>query len=477
MIWTFLAFAHFRESGDGLTLVWSSGIALREVFDLARTYGPLAVALLGFAAHSESSFAQNLPGPADPGRLEDRFDKPQTPRATEELELRAPESRVDQPRQGGFEFQLLKLRIEGGTVYEPASMIPIYQEFLDKPAGLDELREIARRITRKYRRDGYILTRAIVPAQEITDGIAQIQVIEGYIDDVRFNLPETVGIQGADLLSRYAAKIRESRPLCARDLERYLLLASDLPGLEVRSVLRPSDNLVGAAALDLQLIHTPLSGSISYDNRGSRFVGPEQSLTSVYVNSILGQSDQTVLFLALARKRDELFFAELRHSFSLGTEGVTLTFAGSRSDSEPGFSLDILDVQSTGTKFSALVTYLAVRSRARNITFGSGFELRSVSTDLLGDRLSRDRLRVLRASASIDFVDRYRGVSLLALEVSQGLNVLDARGANDPNISRQDGKAKFTKSAFPDNGFRQFPAISASSYRLPDSTHSTLCYR
>ena len=68
-----------------------------------------------------------------------------------------------------------------------------------------------------------------------------------------------------------------------------------------------------------------------------------------------------------------------------------------------------------------------------------------MTSDLLGDRLSRDRLRVLRANANYDFVDRYRGVSLVGLELSQGLNIFGARGANEANTSREDGKAKFTK--------------------------------
>ena len=50
-----------------------------------------------------------------------------------------------------------------------------------------------------------------------------------------------------------------------------------------------------------------------------------------------------------------------------------------------------------------------------------------------------------RANATYDFADRFRGVSLVALELSQGLNILDARGANEANTSREDGKTNFTK--------------------------------
>ena len=337
------------------------------------------------------------------------------------------------------------MKIESATVYTTTQLRPLFREFLGKLASLKELQEISRRLTRKYRRDGYILSRAIVPAQQITDGIARIRVVEGYIDDVRFDLPRPIATIGGDLLSRYAQKILANRPLRAKDLERYLLLASDLPGLNVQSVLQPSDENVGAATLDLNLAHTPLSASVSYDNRGSRFVGPEQSLASVYLNSVTRRYDQTAIRLALARESDELIFVDIRHSMPIGSEGLRFSFEASHSNSEPGFTLDPFDVQSTSTKFATRVTYPFVRSRSGNMTFGTSLEARRVTSDLLGDRLSRDRLRVLRANATYDFADRFRGVSLVALELSQGLNILDARGANEANTSREDGNTNFTK--------------------------------
>ena len=405
----------------------------------------MAFAVAGIVVVSGSSLSQQIPGPAEPGRLEERFDQPAIPRATEKPLLPVPETPFERALPEGPQFRLRELHIEGVTVYTTAELNPLCREFLDRPASLGELQEISQRLTRKYRRDGYILSRAVVPAQRITDGTARIRVVEGYIDDIRFDPPGSTPTFGGEFLPRYAKKILESRPLKAADLERYLLLSSDLPGLNIRSVLKPSDRNVGAATLDLILAHTPLSASLSYDNRGSRFVGPEQFLASAYFNSVIWQFDQTTVRLARTRDSDELKFVEIRYSIPIGSEGLRLSFEANQSDSEPGFTLKSFNVQSASTKLATGVSYPFVRSRARNITFGSSFEAQSVNSDLLGDRLARDRLRVLRANATLDFVDRFHGISLVALEVSQGLDILDARGANEANTSREDGKANFSK--------------------------------
>ncbi|HBF99532.1 MAG TPA: ShlB/FhaC/HecB family hemolysin secretion/activation protein, partial [Alphaproteobacteria bacterium] len=48
------------------------------------------------------------------------------------------------------------------------------------------------------------------------------------------------------------------------------------------------------------------------------------------------------------------------------------------------------------------------------------------STDLRDTLLSEDRIRAARIGVSGDMVDKLRGISLLDLELSQGLDILNA---------------------------------------------------
>ena len=99
---------------------------------------------------------------------------------------------------------------------------------------------LAQKITSKYGNDGYVLSRAIVPPQQLSpDGaIVHIDVVEGYIDKVEW--PRQLA-RYRDFFTAYAAKITAQRPVNIRTIERYLLLAGDLPGLKFKTSLRPSE--------------------------------------------------------------------------------------------------------------------------------------------------------------------------------------------------------------------------------------------
>jgi hemolysin activation/secretion protein len=59
--------------------------------------------------------------------------------------------------------------------------------------------------------------------------------------------------------------------------------------------------------------------------------------------------------------------------------------------------------------------------------------------------LLSDRIRTIQIAALYDFVDKWNGVNVLDLQLSQGLDILGARVPGAPNLSRADGRSDFTK--------------------------------
>src|SRR6185503_17583679 len=101
--------------------------------------------------------------------------------------------------------------VTGSTVYTPEQLAPIYKDRLGKQVTLLDVYQIAAAITAKYRSDGYVLSQAIVPQQQIRAGVVQIQVIEGRIN--RITIRDEDKITSYNYLLRYAEKIKESQPL------------------------------------------------------------------------------------------------------------------------------------------------------------------------------------------------------------------------------------------------------------------------
>ena len=113
--------------------------------------------------------------------------------------------------------------------------------------------------------------------------VVRIQIIEGYIDRVEW---PAVLSKYRDFFSYYAAKITAERPINISTLERYLLLASDLPGLKFKNSLKASPTNPGAATLVVEVVEKPVDVFARIDNRGTKARGPLQYFTSISLNNL-----------------------------------------------------------------------------------------------------------------------------------------------------------------------------------------------
>ncbi len=111
-------------------------------------------------------------------RLHEQFEEPVAPRA--EFNPTIPDS-ADAITADRIKFALSGINADGSTVYSGRDLLPLYENFLGSEVSLTDVFQIARRITVKYRGDGYILSRAVVPAQQIQAGVVTIDVVEGFV--------------------------------------------------------------------------------------------------------------------------------------------------------------------------------------------------------------------------------------------------------------------------------------------------------
>ena len=387
-------------------------------------------------------YAQVVPPTAEPGRTEKRFEPQKAPRSSEEPVLPEMKEPGIPHQEKAVKFILSGVVIQGATVYEQADLQEHYQEFIGKEVTLAELEEIAASITVRYRNDGYILTRVIVPSQTIKNGIVHLRVIEGYIDKIMIE----GNIRGTrELLRVYANQIAQSRPLNSKVLERYLLLMRDLPGVYVRSVLQPSKEMPGAADLHIAVEHEVVNSFASFDNRGSRYIGPYQIGLGTRLNSALGAYERTGVRVITATQNKELRFIEVTHEDQLGSEGTVLETNASFTRSRIGFDLKDLGIVSRNLNVGARVRHPFIRSRAKNLSATLGFDYRNSKSKTLGNRLTYDRIRAFRGAVDFDFIDRLQGINLLSGTVSQGLEILHSTERNGIDLSRPRGFTEFTK--------------------------------
>jgi hemolysin activation/secretion protein len=380
-----------------------------------------------------------------PGRERDRFQEPAPPRAQPAGAAITLPSTVAPAGAESMTVVLRGVRIEGATVYRFDELAPLYQDIVGRSVPLTAVYDIAARITARYGSDGYVLSRAIVPPQQLSPNgaVIRIKVIEGYIDRVEW--PASLS-RYRDFFSDYTAKIVADRPTNIRTMEHYLLLAGDLPGLKFRNSLKPSANEQGGATLVVELIEKPLDAMVRLDNRGTKARGPEQGFGTATFNNALGIHEALTLAYASAFQPKELQYLFAGYRQVLNSDGLVAFVNASYSPSKPGLPVDpVLEYKTRSFVGETGLSYPVIRQRERNLTLTGLAFLSEDASDVFGEPLFRDRLRGVRFKTDSDLADPFGGINQLNTVFSHGFQGFGSTENGNLLASRGDGHVNFSK--------------------------------
>jgi len=346
--------------------------------------------------------------------------------------------------KGAAEIHLTPKTIEivGSTYFTQAQLQAFAAPLIGKNVTLADVFAVAEAITKAYSDAGYPLSLAFVPAQEIKNGRVRIQIVEGYVAQV-----EISGNAGASgrLLKAYGEKIKSARPLTKAVLERYLLLANELPGLSVHAVFDRGEEGVGGVKLILVTTYKATDAGVSVNNRGSRAVGPQRMALDFTEFGNLTGRETIRLNLVKTLKPRELSYFYAGIETLLGLNGTKLGLIGTVSHARPGLdSLVALGFRSVGHTATLELSHPFVRSRAFDLELKASFEADDLRSYFGVTPHSHDKMRVLRGDAHFDFPDSSGGLNDIDVLVSRGLKAFGATADSDPLKSRPNGSSSVT---------------------------------
>ena len=417
-----------------------------EVVAVARHISCSALSLIliyliaGVVLALRVSAQPTLPPSTDPSRVQQRFDTVPTPADNPPTlpEIRGAQTEAPSDLGASVTFTLHEIRLEGDSVLPLDPWREYSKQYIGRSVNGNDIFELARRLTSLYRDDGYILSQVIVPTQSLADGVLTLRVVEGYIAEVHIDGDPVAH----DMLEKIGARIKASRPLRARDLERYLLLGNDLPGVSLRSVLTPSLT-PGAADLTLiaQLRKVEGNALPTLDNYGSRYLGPNQLSAWTTINQVFNGNDE-LQANAMSADNSELGYWKLGYGRVVNVEGLRIDANVSRARTRPGQSLEEFEVRGRADAVSLSLSYPLLRRSSHNLRMRLAYDHRDVETDVLGELVIEDRIRALRLGTTWTVFDAAGGNNQFDLEVSRGIGGTEA---DDLLKSRADADGKFTK--------------------------------
>ncbi|MGI4779030.1 MAG: ShlB/FhaC/HecB family hemolysin secretion/activation protein [Janthinobacterium lividum] len=285
----------------------------------------------------------------------------------------------------GLVVQLRSVRFSGDTATASSeNLASLAAPSIGRTVGHSELLQIAEAMSRELRGRGYLLARAYLPRQDLTDGNLEIAVSAGRLQSGadRIVVRGTTRVASSRILAIAEAALPAGRPLRAEDLERAVLLVNDLPGVTARSTLERGSE-PGTSRLVIEAAEGPqVQGSAWTDNFGNRSTGAARVGAQVQLDDPLGIGDQAGFGVT---KSTGSTIANLNYSVPLTPSGLRLNAGASylryHVDQD---AFRALDLRGDATTAQLGLSYPLLRTRERNLTASATYEHRQLKDEVLG---------------------------------------------------------------------------------------------
>lgn len=380
--------------------------------------------------------------PRDAGRILQETSRP----ATEHAPHGAPTINVQEPARPALtapaeiRFRVAHFRVSGNTVFPAAELLALLAEFEGRDLSLNDLQAAAARITEYYRKHGYLVARAYVPAQDIKDETVEIAVLEGHVGSLSIHSQGGKRVTDKRLLRIVRAGVPEGSVIHERDLERALLLMDDLPGVEAHSILRPGER-TGTSDIAVETIQGRLvSGDIDFDNYGNRFTGDKRISGMLSLNSPLHRGDLATVRVLHAADTD---FGRVSYQLPIGVSGLLAGADYSAVRYHVCCEFKALDVHGDAEVVGAFGRYPMVRSLNFNLYDGLALDRKHFFNQTRAGTLSDYDLTVGTATLSGDRHDVFGGGGITGFSLAVALgDISNITGAVPPPSGRY-GKLNF----------------------------------
>lgn len=317
---------------------------------------------------------------------------------------------------------------------------------------LQQIMAAANGLERRFHAQGYILRRVVFPPQTFEDGgTLKVEVIDGFIERIDSS---ALGSGLAAVVEPRLKRLLRKPGLRLADIERALMIANEIPGVNLRSALSQGVD-TGGVLLTVESDFTRTSASVQADNYLPASLAHWQFGATVTQNNTLGMGDAIYVragsdgnFSAIRDRLPRFGYLGAGVSLPLDTDGSYLAFDAivSRSSTAARAGAPAIDGRLTQT--SLRLNILPVLNRKERLGVEVALETvrQSLEAADFGVQLTRDAYRIARLSV---LSDRVIGASRLALnaQFSAGLggrldNGLDPSSAG---LSRQGASPNFAK--------------------------------
>ena len=374
--------------------------------------------------------AQALEKPPDAGTIADSVKERKltlpSP-AKVEIEIKEPQVQTP-PAAGGPAFEVSGFRFANkGTTPDlplPEELLQgVVKDAVGRELTLAELEAVAGRVAQYLNDRGFMVANAFIPPQKVRDGVVEIAVVPGQYGHI--DLRNHSKLSDA-VAQRYLRNLKIGDYVKKDELDRTLLLISDIGGITINATLAPGQD-TGTSELIVELHNDDtLTSEYSLDNYGNRFTGEDYGRLKVNFRNLSGRADQAVI--SGDYSSGDLSNYGLDYILPVGTRGAKVGVGYAKLHYNLGQEFEVLDAHGTAKTSTIYGEYPLIRSRDRNLYVQLAYDHRKITDRIDQYNAFTDKhTNVWTVGLAGDNQDSYHGggANSYALTVTTGRLAID----------------------------------------------------
>ena len=275
------------------------------------------------------------------------------------------------PVAGEQAVQVKNFLFNGNKLLTDQELQAVVAKWKDKTLTFDELQSVITDIQEYYSSKNRI-GKALLPEQEIKNGIVSIKIVEGVLGEVVVEQTSPNPRMSVETVKKYFKGEKDSAYIDTKDLQRKIFILNDLAGISAVGTYEQGKK-EGESNFKVAVEDTPFfKGEVSAANFGSKSTGSNQALINASLNNISGIGD---LFAVNGIKSSGSDYVQGSYAIPIMHEGLKLALNASKLNYKTLSSFSSTNQSEGDSKtYGANATYPVYRTDRVSVNAKVGFE-------------------------------------------------------------------------------------------------------
>lgn len=347
-------------------------------------------------------------------------------------------------------LQVKDVVFSGNTIFTNQQLKGLLDKDLGQAMTLAQIKQLAKKIQNSYHKEGYSLTRVVIPEQNFKDNQpVQILVLEGKLGKIEYSGNNHYNTKFITQ-SLSASDIVSGRAFTLGQLENTLARINRQSGVKVVSVLKPGTEQ-GTTDISIHVNENPrVIAALELNNYGSKSTGEYRAQPYIDVFNLTGRGDNLSLMGMHSIDGEGSYFARLAYNTpinSLGTKAAVYAYKG---NVRVGEQLAVLDIKGDNSGYGLGLQHDFVKDPFNFFQIESWFESYDLKQTILDEEYANDKIRKIRLVGNYEHLNE-NSRSIYTLSLHQGLGEILGAMPNNSIMSTRSvagGDNNFTKINF-----------------------------